>query len=569
MVVSSLLWLFAMYHWFRRRKILHILILSMILVAVAPIVFLALHVHSAAWDSSWREIEEKHKLLAQNQTFPLMLYINDHRNSLTMLTSLIKMKLKENNSKQIQALLEQTRASLDGFLSISYVDIEGHLIGVSHESVSGQIPSLLFLSEKCFVTSRRTAEFSISGIKASPFTGQPTIIMGVPVMGEYGLTGVLLGELRVSLIERLRRQIKFGDRGHSAIVDNFGKVIAHPNHYWMESMHDLSGLEIVKLMMEGESGVTEFYSPYMNETMVAGYSVVPGLGWGIMVPQPKSEIEDQIYKIMFINFIWLLCALFVAIIIAVFLARWIARPINALAGEAQILVDSNLHGALHRVEKSAPKEILGLSNVITTLVNRLQESRNETKTLNDSLQRRIDDATEELRVSNQHLEKTTQIDFLTSLANRRFFEQELQRVLHNEDDMANLCLLLLDIDDFKSINDKYGHVAGDMVLSSLANVLQQHMRETDLVARYAGDEFVARMRCKKTVAYKRAEIICKAISNLEIAWHDEIIHVTSSIGVYCMDDDSDIEMKTILSHVDSAMYRAKSSGRNCVVEFSL
>jgi hypothetical protein len=263
-----------MYRWFRRRKILHVLILAMILVAAVPSIVLVFHVHSAAWDSSWREIEEKHKLLAQNQTFPIMIYINDHHNSLSLLASLIKMNLDGNNSKQIQRLLEQARPSMDGFLSISYVDIEGQLNAVSHESVSGQIPSLIFLTEPCFVSSRRTAAFSMSGIKASPFTGKPTIIMGVPVFGNNGLTGVLLGELRVSLIERLRRQIKFGDRGHSAIVDSSGKVIAHPNNFWMESMHDLSGLEIVQLMMDGESGVTEFYSPYMKETMVAGYSVI-------------------------------------------------------------------------------------------------------------------------------------------------------------------------------------------------------------------------------------------------------------------------------------------------------
>lgn len=568
-MVVYILWLLSMYRWFQRRKILHVLILGMILVALVPIISLGVHAYNAAWHSSWREVEEKHKLLAQNQTFPIMLYINDHRNSLSLLARLVKSKIQEKNSAQIQALLEQTRPSLDGFLSISYVDNEGKLSAISHESVTGQIPSFVFLSEQCFIVTRRKAGFSMSGIKASPLTGQPTLIMGVPVIGKNGLTGVLLGELRVSLIEQLRRQIKFGNRGHSAIVDSTGRVIAHPNKFWMESMHDLSGIEIVQLMMEGESGVTEFYSPYMKEMMVAGYSVVPGFGWGIMVSQPKSEIEGQVSQIMFYHYIWFLCALLAAIIFAVLFARWIARPINTLVGEAQGLIDSDLQGDLNHIEKSAPKEILSLSNVITALVTRLQESRNETKAINETLQCRIDDATKELRLSNQHLEKTTQIDFLTSLANRRHFEQELQRVLHNEDDMANLCLLLLDIDDFKLINDKYGHVAGDMVLTSLASVLQQHMRETDLVARYAGDEFVARMRCKKSVAYERAEKICKAISNIEIAWQDKVIRVTSSIGVYCLDDDSDIEMKTILSHVDNAMYKAKSSGRNCVVEFTV
>jgi len=562
-------WSWNMFSWLRRRKILQVLIVSMILVAVVPVILLTIHAHHAAWENSWREIHEKHKLLAQNQAWPIKIYIDDHRDNLSLLAVFIEAKLLEDNQSEIQILLDQARPKLKGFQSLTYVKHQGHIEAVSHELKVGEISSFLFQTEACFLNTRKTGRFTMSGIKRSPFTGEPTIIISMPVSVGDVLVGVLMGELRVSLLENLRKQIKFGDRGHSVIIDKRGKVIAHPNKNWMEEMRNLSDWEIVQSMKRGESGVGEFYSTFMNENMVAGYAVVSDVGWGIMVPQPKSEIESQVFQLVFINYIWALAGIIIAVIFAVSLARWIARPVNSLAHTAKILVDKNFDGEMSIIERDAPKEILALSNIFTILVNGLQVSRDEIKVLNSSLQHRVDEATEELRITNRHLEKTAQLDFLTSLANRRHFEIELIRVLNNEDDLGNLCLLLLDVDNFKSINDKYGHVAGDLVLTSLANVLQHHMRETDLVARYAGDEFVARMRCVKSVALQRAEIIRKAISEIEIAWQEEIINVTVSIGVYCMDDDADIDMKTILDHVDSAMYKAKSGGRNCVVEFSL
>ena len=118
------------------------------------------------------------------------------------------------------------------------------------------------------------------------------------------MIGVLLGELRTDLIEELRRTIRFGEKGHSAIVDKFGRVIAHPNPKWMEEMHDLSAQDLVQKMMRGESGVTEFYSPFLKEQMVAGYAAVPEIGWGVMVPQPKSEIERQVRALLYAQFGW-------------------------------------------------------------------------------------------------------------------------------------------------------------------------------------------------------------------------------------------------------------------------
>jgi len=153
------------------------------------------------------------------------------------------------------------------------------------------------VNQKHVISARDTGESRLSGIQTSPLDGKPTLILSQPVKNKKGaIESVLISELRISLIENLRRNIHFGERGHSAIVDQNGRVIAHPNPDWMKSMRDLSHLPVVKAMMAGKTGVTEFYSPFVKQNMVAGYTAVPGIGWGIMVPQPKSEVARQVYS---------------------------------------------------------------------------------------------------------------------------------------------------------------------------------------------------------------------------------------------------------------------------------
>ena len=91
-----------------------------------------------------------------------------------------------------------------------------------------------------------------------------------------------------------------------------------------------------------------------------------------------------------------------------------------------------------------------------------------------------------MRVANNKLQETVKSDFLTSLVNRRYFEMDLSDVLlHKKEDLDHVSILLFDIDNFKVINDKYGHAAGDEVLTQVARKVEQFMRSGDVVARYA------------------------------------------------------------------------------------
>lgn len=168
---------------------------------------------------------------------------------------------------------------------------------------------------------------------------------------------------------------------------------------------------------------------------------------------------------------------------------------------------------------------------------------------------------QELQQLNQALTTQTLTDSLTQVNNRRALENNLV----NEWERAfrysqPLSLLMLDVDDFKSYNDRFGHQAGDTVLQQVADILTREARQPDFVARYGGEEFVIVLpETDSEGALYIAERIRYKIE--QAIWTQR--PVTVSIGVASYGSQADAE--ALLSQADQAMYRAKRAGRNCVM----
>ncbi len=553
----------------RASSVSRIMLLVTVLVTLLPILVLSFHLYNSAWENGWREIEEKHQLIAQNLAMPLSTYVNDHKGMLAIMAETINMLgLRD---RKIQPLIDKTLTSMRGFRSLILLDMKGKIL--SSASIGAQYTKAfndVMANEKCYLRVRGTGEWALSRVKPHPVTGQPTLFMGHAVRNNKGnIIGVLLGELRIDYIEKIRKQVKFGKKGHSAIVDNMGHVLAHPNKSWMAEIKDLTSWPIVQKMMAGETGVTSFYSPFMKGNMVAGYASVPGIGWGIMVPQPESEVAEQVNTLMRQHIIWGITGLVIAIVLALVFSHWVTGPLNKLAKAGRELMREDLDGNLPPIREDSPKEINQLATVLRALISSLQVSRNEIRGLNDSLTQRVDEATSKLREANERLEIAAQSDYLTDIANRRYFEDCLQQALSRRSgDIAHFCVILIDIDHFKQINDTYGHAAGDAVLNQVARILEREMRSGDLVARYGGDEFVAYMRCPHEIGRQRAEEIHSAIENSAVVWEGKTIQITASLGLYCQALSVNEAIKDVLQHADQAMYAAKKQGRNRVIDIS-
>ena len=127
-----------------------------------------------------------------------------------------------------------------------------------------------------------------------------------------------------------------------------------------------------------------------------------------------------------------------------------------------------------------------------------------------------------------------------------------------------LSMLLVDIDDFKALNDRFGHAAGDELLMGMARIMNEMVRDSDLLARYGGEEFVVLTAdTDLDGAYKLAEKVRTSIAETSFILDDSLrpTRITVSIGVAQFHGDR----KEFFQNADSALYRAKAMGKNCVV----
>jgi diguanylate cyclase (GGDEF)-like protein len=172
---------------------------------------------------------------------------------------------------------------------------------------------------------------------------------------------------------------------------------------------------------------------------------------------------------------------------------------------------------------------------------------------------------------NEGLIRFAFTDFLTGLKTRGFFEQQLElEIKRTERKRTPIALLMIDIDHFKALNDSYGHHVGDQVLRDVAAVLIKDMREIDTAARYGGEEFVIVL--PETDIAGALQVANRARRGVEQAKFfagspRQIEHVTISIGVALFDQDAQSK-RELIECADSALYAAKSRGRNQVIAYS-
>lgn len=161
-------------------------------------------------------------------------------------------------------------------------------------------------------------------------------------------------------------------------------------------------------------------------------------------------------------------------------------------------------------------------------------------------------------------------DGLTGVYTRRYFterfDEEIKRSFLRK---SNLAFLMIDADHFKMINDQHGHLTGDMTLKEIANIIQENVREIDIVGRFGGEEFCVVLPDTDLEGSRVvAERIRKSAEERVVKAYDNTLRLTLSIGLAVYPSDGKF-VEELMDKADWALYRAKSQGRNCVVTFGL
>lgn len=179
----------------------------------------------------------------------------------------------------------------------------------------------------------------------------------------------------------------------------------------------------------------------------------------------------------------------------------------------------------------------------------------------------------ELIIKIHHLEiqmrELATYDSLTKVMSRKAFltnSESLHQFIKRE--QLSLAMLYLDIDDFKKINDTYGHAVGDEVLKSFGKILDENRRESDIVGRLGGEEFafvLPKTDAKGAVVF--ADNLRNIINNQQVKYNDTTITYTVSIGVSIFDKHNLVGLHELTTQADEALYVAKKSGKNCTIAY--
>jgi diguanylate cyclase (GGDEF)-like protein len=243
--------------------------------------------------------------------------------------------------------------------------------------------------------------------------------------------------------------------------------------------------------------------------------------------------------------------LLVATVVVPFVLGWLL-----LLGQRERLYDIQLGVAI--MTASTIAVLVALVMLTARLLNRIDSHRRQA-------QAQVSALNAELAVANKHLENLAYHDALTGVPNRRTFDERFEReLLRARRYKRDLALLLIDIDNFKRVNDVHGHPAGDRALQTVAGIIASRIRSSDWVARYGGEEFAVVLPETDADGAKRiAEQLRLAVEDKRIQAEGDKLGMTISIGIASLCEQV-ASVQAMIEQADQAMYAAKQGGRNQV-----
>lgn len=406
----------------------------------------------------------------------------------------------------------------------------------------------------------------VVGPSVDPFLrtgGLRVPIASAPIRDRAGKQrGSLHAALHSGALETLLTSDDLGDSGQIFLVDVDGAYLTPAFGRPRGDMYTK------QLPTEGETPTVDRYTN-ANGTHVVGSAVrIADTSWAMVVEEPYSAafapVLLALYRLALLN----LSIVLLFSLVAFRIATSVVRPLKALSQGAQRVAEGDTDVSV--VEPSRRDETGLLIRTFNDMVARLRRNQLELEQNRleiEATNSRLRAQNEELERANDALERLSVTDGLTELYNHRYFQDRLRQEMASAERSGEpLALVLIDIDDFKSLNDCHGHSAGDALLRQVASVMRTSVREADTLARYGGEEFgllATRTDAEgaQTLAEKLRHDVESAALQVDDLGDAVEIHLTVSIGVamFCGD------RSTLFDQADRALYRAKASGKNCVV----
>jgi diguanylate cyclase (GGDEF)-like protein len=294
--------------------------------------------------------------------------------------------------------------------------------------------------------------------------------------------------------------------------------------------------------------------------------VQTGIRWGTLVgtlskPAIDRRVQETQLRLVVIALTVSALGLLTLLVI---LSVWVVRPIQALSDAAHAFAEGDTSA---RAPVIGGDEISFLAQVLNDGAERLARYTTDLKRAVDERTEELAAKNDELREANERLEKLAITDGLTGLINHRHFHELLEReIARQKRSKKPFAVVMADVDHFKTYNDTHGHPAGDDVLKEVARLLSENVRETDVVGRYGGEEFILLLlETSVSDAHQRADALRELIATYPFAHRraQPLGRLSVSMGVAVWPDDG-VEAQALVSAADVALYQSKRSGRDRV-----
>lgn len=520
-------------------RIRSVLIAAFLIATLVPSVIFGWWSYRHGLEREFAEVNDRHLLLAQNLGKALERY---HRDVVGTFDSISASLIAGHKTPNLEALMSSIN-----LVCVLIVDTAtGDVMAAAEMDPSRPglgVPADLVETARSLA---RPGMTTFSQVLPSDHAGN--VILGVRQYGERIAVAIVSTEYFVEL----GKSIAFGKKGHAAIVDSTGNVLAHPLPSWVAARKNIAKVSAVARMMAGETGIETFYSPALKGDMIAGLTAVPGPGWGVMIPQPVQELYDKVYE----NNKAVLMALAIGLVMT---TGFVLLFVNSLAAPLERLLQAmKENGEDGRMTVSPATSGL----VPLTEVAQFHENYNEMV----------------LRVSeaNAKISAMAFSDSVTGLPNREGLQQLADEALNHASPATNGgVLVFVDLDDFKLINDLHGHDVGDVFLRDCAAKLKRVVRDLSsnctnqatnmpepVIARIGGDEFailypglVDEGEIKHFLNFLKLEL---STPSQQLPF---ITKRNASIGCSRYPLDGQV-LEELIKFADIAMYHAKKCGKN-------
>lgn len=546
-----------------QSKILSAIVFSSLVIAIA-IASISLNAASKIIEN---ESYDKFKFLSENYAYNFSQRLIDVESTIDTLSSTIEKTFDINAFKdqsdyretfmsEMNSIIETIGGNTDLINGIYFI-VNPELTDVVYESWYVKNEKDIFVYQESediseFYPENENVEWyykpidSKTGIWSSPYVDATINVNMISyteaIFQGENLVGVAGIDIQFDDVQKVINDMQIYDTGYALLLDEQLRILIHPTVEVGVKMSQIEGEDLSDLefhMLNTSSSVVEYR--YENQEKMMGYSKLTN-DWILAIAVISDEISKPISQLRTKIFLALIIITPAIILIGIKLAKTITAPIVHLRELAVEIANGN-HDI--NIDMDFTHEIGELANSFTTMTQKLVTSHKELKSI------------------SENLEFLAYHDSLTGLPNRRFATLDLTTIISNPNDDNLLSgIMLVDVDDFKSVNDTFGHDVGDDLLITVSSLMNECLRSKDTVYRIGGDEFMIIFTDMDSITSVEhlAQRINDAISE-PIILKQNTLYITCSIGVAVLNEEIS-ECNIIFKYADVALYNSKAKGKN-------